>query len=240
MSTPDTLFLVPSRGRPENVKRLIDAWDATGATATLCIAYDEDDPSREEYSALIRPQMFGLWGHCGPRAKIGFILNRLCEYHLVDSGFKYVGFMGDDHIPRTMNWDKELRSGLEDLGTGVAYGDDLLMGERMPTAVLMTVDIVSTLGYMAPPPLEHLCLDLVWKDWGEGLGKLVYRDDVIIEHMHPANGKATLDALYEESNSVAQATKDSEAYYAYRDGTAEGYPSLQSDLARLRTLLVEA
>jgi hypothetical protein len=231
------LFIVPSRSRPENVERLIAAWDVTGATATLCVAYDEDDPLREQYSALIRPQSFGLWGHCGPREKIGRILNRVADYHLLD--FEYVGFMGDDHVPRTTGWDAEFAKELGVLGTGVVYGNDLLMGEKMPTAVCMTTDIVQTLGYMAPPPLEHLCLDLIWKDWGEGIGKLRYRDDVVIEHMHPANGKADLDASYAESNSPSQTFKDSEAYYAYRDGTAEGLPSLQGDLSKLRPLLVE-
>jgi hypothetical protein len=236
MSTPDMLFIVPSRGRPGNVIRLIDTWEATGAEATLCVAYDSDDYFRDEYSALIRPQAFPIWGICSEREKIGRILNRISGMFAEE--FKYIGFMGDDHVPRTADWDLQFKKELESLETGIVYGNDLLMSDKMPTAVCMTSDIIRTLGYMAPPPLEHLCLDLVWKDWGEGINKLVYRDNVIIEHLHPANGKAELDELYKENNSVEQSSRDANAYYAYRDGTAEiSLPTLEEDIEKLRGLL---
>ncbi|WP_037684610.1 hypothetical protein, partial [Streptomyces griseus] len=47
----DLLVIVPSRGRPESVPRLLDAWETTGAweRASLMFAVDVDDPRIGEY-----------------------------------------------------------------------------------------------------------------------------------------------------------------------------------------------
>lgn len=142
--------------------------------------------------------------------------------------------MGDDHRPRTPGWDDRFRICMS-AGPGIVYGNDLLQGEIMATAVAMTSDIVTTLGYMAPPALIHLCLDLVWMDWGRGTGRITYLGDVILEHMHPANGKADIDAGYIECNSSAVSTADATTYYDYRDNGG-----LQADLEKLRALIEEA
>jgi hypothetical protein len=138
-------------------------------------------------------------------------------------------------VPEIMQaWDARIRTCLSG-GPGIVYGNDLLQGELMPTAVAMTSDIVTTLGYMAPPTMVHLCVDLVWKDWGVGMQRITYLGDMVIEHLHPAAGKAVLDAGYEECNSSEQVTADATAYYAYRDDGA-----LSADLEKLRALVEEA
>src|SRR5690606_31036209 len=123
--------------------------------------------------------------------------------------YRFLGFMGDDHRPRpaAMPWDQRIRICLSG-GPGIVYGNDLLQGERMATAVAMTSDIVQTLGYMVPPTLVHLCADLVWMAWGRGMQRITYLDDMTIEHLHPAAGKASLDAVYEECNSSEQVSAD--------------------------------
>jgi hypothetical protein len=140
-----------------------------------------------------------------------------------------VGFMGDDHRPRTRGWNTMLCDALAPVG--IAYGNDLLQGEKMATAVVMTANIVATLGYMVPPSLEHLCADLVWCEWGRALGVLSYLDNVVIEHMHPANGKAITDVGYQMANSPAQVKRDADAYYAYMAG------DFHTDVAKLKELI---
>jgi len=213
------------------------AWRDTKATAQLMVCVDADDPELDTYKALgvsHDPKIIVSWG---ARQKICQIINSAANAHAHQ--YDHIGFMGDDHLPRTERWDAELSEEIIRMGgTGVAYGNDLLMSEKMPTAVLLSADIIRSLGYMAPPTLEHLCLDLVWKDWGEGLERISYRDDVVIEHMHPANGKSDLDDLYRENNSPEQTTRDADAYYAYRDGPVDDRkPSLEGDLDELRKLL---
>lgn len=229
----DLLVIIPTRGRPDSVPAILDCWRATGATADLLFAVDDDDPAlpgyREHMEAVNDPRVH--W-RTGPRLRLCGTLNAAALEHAPHR--RYLAFMGDDHRPRSAGWDARFRECLSG-GPGIAYGNDLLMGERMPTAVAMTSDIVQALGYFAPDCLTHLCLDLVWLDWGRGMQRITYMPDLIIEHMHPANGKAQLDQGYEECNSTEQVSADSAAYYEYRDGGG-----LDTDLAKLRALIEEA
>ncbi len=230
MKASDITFLVPTRGRPQAIADLIGAWRTTEAKARLVFAVDDDDPELSAYLRAYRvfdgQDPFKL--HVGPRLRLAGTLNELTAVHAPHR--KAIGFMGDDHRPRTKGWDVRFAECLSG-GAGVVYGNDLLMGEKMPTAVCMTSDIPTTLGYMCPPGLVHLCLDLVWLDWGQGMGRITYLPDVIIEHMHPANGKAALDAGYAEVNSSTQVQTDTEAYVRYRD---DG--DMATDINKLRML----
>lgn len=234
--TDDLLVIIPTRSRPQAIPALAQAWDETGATADLLFAIDTDDPELAGYKAEAAklksdPRFRFTYGE---RRRLVGTLN---EQAVKNAGsYRYLAFLGDDHRPRpaTIPWDARIRECLSG-GPGITYGNDLLMGERMPTAVAMTSDIVTTLGRMVPDTLVHLCADLVWKDWGEGMQRITYLPDVIIEHLHFANGKAQLDQGYEECNSPEQVTADSTAYYAYRDNGA-----LAADLAKLRTLVEES
>ena len=231
MESSDLLMVVPTRGRPESIKPIIRAWDQTEARCYLLFAVDDDDERLADYEAVLAAvQRPGVVGYTvGPRRRLAGTLNEVVR--LFSPGFKAVGFMGDDHRPRTPGWDSRFAVCLSG-GVGVVYGNDLLVGAKFPTAVMMTSDIPRTLGYMCPPGLVHLCLDLVWKDWGEGIGRITYLDDVVIEHLHPANGKAKMDAGYEEANSSERVATDSRAYLDYKENGA-----LADDLVKLKGLL---
>ncbi|MFD9949707.1 hypothetical protein ACFWYW_55525 [Nonomuraea sp. NPDC059023] len=225
----DLLVIVPSRGRPHNIAELHVAWtETTHRHAQLLVAVDDDDPTLPEYQRVCA--LTGIELTVGPRLRLTGTLNKVAverapQHHAL-------AFMGDDHRPRTIGWDAILLNELDPLGTGIAYGNDLLQGEKMATAVAMTSDIVLALGYMAPPSMVHLCLDLVWLDWGRAIDRLVYLPDTVIEHMHPDVGKAVRDAGYDEANSPAQTAADHAAYEAYRHG-----PAFQADVEKLKALL---
>jgi hypothetical protein len=229
----DLLVIIPTRGRPQAVPEIVQAWDDTGATADLLFAVDTDDPEIAGYKQLAADLK------ADGRVRFTFgKRRRLCGTLNVQAvkaakTYRYLAFLGDDHRPRpaAMPWDARIRECLSG-GPGIVYGNDLLMGEQMPTAVAMTADIVETLGYFAPDCLVHLCLDLVWLEWGRAMGRITYLPDMIIEHLHPAAGKADLDAGYEEVNSEQQVSADSAAYYDYRDNGG-----LEADLAKLRKLV---
>lgn len=230
----DLLAIIPTRGRSHAIPEIMQAWGDTGATADVLFCVDKDDPKLPEYKqqakAFADDSRFRMvvWA----RKRLCGTLNQAAVKN-ADS-YRFLAFMGDDHRPRAADrpWDERFRECLSGGGPGLVYGNDLLQGENMPTAVAMTSDIVATLGYFAPPQLVHLCLDLCWLDWGRGLDRITYLPDVVIEHMHPAAGKAELDAGYEEVNSSEQVTADSEAYHDYRDNGG-----LQADLDKLRALL---
>lgn len=226
--TADLLMICPTRGRPRNAIALWEAWQATSTgAADLCFAVDDDDPELESYRTAVK-DMTDVWLLTGPRLRMVGTLNMAAD--IARHRYRYLGFLGDDHRPRTVGFDARFVECLS-AGTGIVYGNDLLQHEAMPTAVAMTSNIVTALGYIAPPSMLHLCVDLVWKDWGEAIGRLTYLDDVILEHLHPANGKAAMDAGYEDANSSDRVRDDSAAYYEYLGG------QFHEDVTKLKALL---
>jgi hypothetical protein len=221
----DLLMLVPSRGRPASIVRLRDAWDATvTGDSRLVILVDDDDPTLAEYEAIERIEL-----RVGPRLRIGGTLNAVAPI-LATETFA-IGFMGDDHVPRTQGWDVAFVNALHRLGTGVVYGNDLFQGPNLPTAVAMTANIVTTLGYFVMPGGVHLFLDNFWMAIGQGIGRMTYLDDVILEHLHPQLGKGDWDDTYVEANADATWSADEATYNAYVAN------DLLRDLEKLRELL---
>ena len=213
----ELLTLVPSRGRPENAARLVAsmATTCTSPDSNYVIICDDDDPTLDGYYDVVPPKCLAV----GKRLRLGPTLNRFAMEAIDPSwwsgGLPHLGFMGDDHLPITHGWDTTVTKALDELGTGIVYGDDGLQGENLPTAAFITGDIVNALGYMVPPGLVHLYIDNAWLDWGRRAECLRYLPKVRIEHLHPAAGKAGWDERYAEVNSGAQDSADHQAYDHY-------------------------
>jgi hypothetical protein len=210
--------IVPTKGRPGNAARLLHAVNETAGDELerLIFAVDVGEPLTEEYRAIIPENgEDGDWNwarvervHAVPQ-RMGPVLNALAVEYAADSD--YLGFLGDDHLPQTQDWDGQLVAALNGR-PGVAYGNDLGQGEKLPTACVISADIIRALGFMAPPGQDHLYLDDFWKFLGEATGNLVYVPDVVIEHLHPTLGKGEWDDGYAQNNDVSQYERDRLAY----------------------------
>jgi hypothetical protein len=227
--TPELVVVVPTRARPHAARELVETFDATCTANThLLFVVDSDDPNREEYGAVPgrrtvlespAPSNMGLALACG----VSYVLS-------LTSGPFAIGFMGDDHRPRTKGFDRFYIDALRELGTGIVYGDDLLQGERIPTQVAMTTDIVRALGHMAPPTLIHMYFDDYWKELGTRAGCIRYLPDVVVEHMHPLAGKAEWDPGYERVNAKQMFETDHAAYMRWK------FMELPAEVAKVRAL----
>lgn len=218
-------ILVPSRGRPGNLRRLIDAISAT-ATGEVRIytRVDDDDPTRDEYLALA-----GVHITIGPRIYYGPSLNQLAPIADRD-GCDHLAMFGDDVVPETHGWDRLLIDAL-DGRLGVAYGSDGLEHKHapdLPTHYVTQTEVSRRLGWFAPPTMRHLFLDNVARDLGKGLGNFVYVPEAKIRHLHPWAGLAERDQTYREGGSNKRVRQADEL--AYRRWARHQLPR---DLARL-------
>lgn len=203
----DLLVVVPTRGRPQNAQRLAQRVSESTRAAVVFLV-DNDDSKMTEYLALAEGWLAMAWP-CyvieSPRGNPGIVspLNWFVQDEdLMDLfGPLYLSFMGDDHLPQSAGWDLEVIKSLDFMETGMCYGNDLFQGERLATAIFMTLDIVDCLGWMAPPELNHLFVDDAWMFLGNGIGRLEYLPEVIIEHCHPLAGKSSWDETYQECNN---------------------------------------
>lgn len=217
----DLVVIVPSRERPESARTVAAAFEAScTANSRLVFAVDDNDPTRNEYPLGLTVAY--------PSRNMGEALH-LAATDAAAEAFA-VAFMGDDHLPRTVGWDEAYLHALRELGTGLVYGNDLLQGRGLPTQVAMTSDIIRTLGYMAPTTLVHLFFDNFWLSLGNEAGCIRYLPNVIVEHRHPAAGKAAIDAGYERVNSVAMQERDEAAWLDYLSSDFVG------DVAKVRAL----
>lgn len=219
---------VPSRGRPYSVVRLRDAFNETAGdpeSISLIAVVDEDDPTIEGY------YLSGVTVLEAPAGGTGIV--RPLNYAFSVAPHRSItAFLGDDHIPRTPGWDLDVYGALSALKTGFCYGNDLLMGEKIPTAVFMTTDIPKALGHVALPALGHLFVDDYWLALGQGIGRIRYLPDTVIEHLHFLNGKSEMDETYKECNDQRLASADRIAFQNWKNSD-----SYREELDKLRGLL---
>lgn len=215
--TAPLAVIVPTRGRPDNAARLAAAFRDTDAlNAVPVFVADADDPELPAYRRLldigVLPRL--MISDMGGGRGLCFPLNwAACKYAEL---YEAVGFMGDDHLPRTIGWDGRVLDALDSLEPRVVYGNDLLQGPNLPTAVFMQSRMIRAMGCMAPNIFRHLYIDNFWKALGETLDGLVYLPDVIIEHLHPAAGKAPMDERYRAVNAAPVDTADRKAWLMYQ------------------------
>lgn len=224
MGDPDVIrdlgVLVPSRGRPFNITRLWDAMGATcGASTTLLVGLDADDPTRDMYPA-------------GP----GYVIQDGLRYVtawvnsmalLTLGAFRFVGTIGDDNIPETPGWDKRVCQALE--RQPFAFANDMYPREpgSLSCHVFMRAEVIETLGYFGPPEISHMYVDVAWMAWCLACGH-EYLGDVIIRHAHYTTG-APHDDTY--ARSWARTSADLDAWHAY--SRRDGKGGLNDDIAKL-------
>jgi hypothetical protein len=229
MTHTDLLMIVPSRGRPQSVALLAQAWTDTGKPRrSCCCASTTDDHTMPQYVDAC--EQHGVEILIGPTAasRADAERGRHPLLRLLDA----LGFMRRRPPPaHLLAGTERMLAELDRLGHGIVYGNDLIHGPNLPTAVVMSASIVQTVGYMCPPGLVHLMLDNFWKAAGEGAGCLSYLPDVIIEHMHPLVGKAPDDPGYQEVNADSMYAADGATYQRYVDSGG-----LAADVEKIRSL----
>lgn len=204
-------LIVPSRGRPDNIKRLYAGIINTDADVHLYVGVDRDDEEFDNYRKLENNTDICLV--VSPeRKRFGPTLNSIAR--MFSEEYSYLSWCGDDHLPITKGWDNRYREEL-DKGAGIVYGNDLVMGKSIATQLAFTPDIVNALGYAVPHDFIHLYIDNYFMTLGDKIGGSVYLEDVIFQHLHPIAGKAVEDKTYKEANSAENWSNDKAAFERY-------------------------
>jgi len=234
----DLSVIVPTYDRPHSALVLAQNFrdTCTGDTRLVFVTQSED-PACEIYNQLLYPYrntvvLRAPLGYGGT----GFVAptNWGAEFLLNDKDNPpfALGFMGDDHAPRTKGWDTEYVRALRNLGSGYVYGNDLIQGEAVSTQIAITSDIVRGFGYFANPTFRHLYADNVWRDLGLAAECITYLHHVVVQHMHYSYGKSPDDATYAIGNSKTNWTEDPKRYKVWRRG-----PEFKADLQTLKGIL---
>lgn len=231
--------IVPSRGRPHTVAQLAEAFADTCTERTwLLVAVDQDDPHHDAYRDAVEECIVGGFRvqlDIQPSGTMVTALNHAART-LLDAPHAVVpdaiGFMGDDHRPRTKGWDRAYLDALTSL-PGIVYGNDRIQGARLPTQCAISTSVVHALGHMAPEALTHLYVDNYWLALGRAAGCISYLPQVTVEHLHPVAGAAEWDEGYRRVNAPAMYARDRTAYEQYVN------EHLADEVMKLTTLRME-
>lgn len=221
------LVLVPTRGRPERAFALITSLKDTSTVSDILLVLDHDDEKLGEYRSIPVPHII-----YEPREYLVGKLNR-AALQFADK-YETITFLADDQLLKTDKWDKKLKAHIDKKGYGIAYGDDTIQGERVPTSAMISTNIIKNLGWMALPTSKHLYIDNTWKIIGQALEALYYDPEVVWEHHHFLNQKAEVDESYKFSNSEERYKEDGEAFKVWLETKAT------EQLTKLRQELVTA
>jgi hypothetical protein len=220
------MIFFPSRGRPQKLLKVVEAFKETKATLPVLLILDEDDAHNY---AGVREQL---------PSNFGVMINRnIMDFKAaVDAGYEaypnepwYAGG-SDDFYPLTEGWDVKLRDAC--LPHFMSWGDDGCHGGNLASAPFFGGDLIRRLGWLMPPFLKRGYADFLWMAYGRELGICKYMPEVKFDHRHwqiqGADGKrkGKFDATYAIQPSVVNDRLACDAYIAS--------PQFKADCVRLR------
>ncbi len=195
------MLILPTMGRPHNLKRFVDTYLATEATIPIYIIFDAADA--HNYVNVDVPKHFKRTS-VPAGTRLGDIY-RIIFHNFPNEAF--YGVVADDLVPETPHWDVKLRDAC--LPNKIAWGFDGIQNERLPTHPFIGGELLRKLGWWAVPGVQHWFIDNVWKILADELKVGVYLPEVRMMHHHVMNQKAPLDHTYANQPDT---NKDQAAY----------------------------
>ena len=203
------LVICPTRERIEKVKEYLQSFEEKTSDETgVLFVIDKDDPTCNQYQSIFEDK----W------PSIIIEKRRTCiQIYNYVANILYPNFeaympSNDDFVFLTNLWDIKLLTKMrEHGGWAIVFGDDRIQGENMPTTPVISGNIVRALGYLQLPSLTHLFADNAVKVLGQGLGRIYYESQVVIQHKHFADKKTQHDIISLRTNSPQMYETDQKA-----------------------------
>lgn len=201
--TPDPakgVWLLPSRRRPHNLHRIFASMVAAHiSTPGLVLIQKSDfDDLREQYESITLPPGWDIF--CTEGESQGDKLRETESfYHAAD----WIGLIGDDQVIKTEHWDLKLLEQCAGWNV-VSCADNWIsnaptkhwgMG-RFAGSPIFGGELFRTLGWIFLPGSHQIFLDDIYEELGFLTGCWTRRLDVVVDHLHYANGLAQKDETY--------------------------------------------
>lgn len=227
----DVLWLVPSRRRPQSLRRLAEALHTSEtASAGLVIVDDADWNDNNPYYRALENAFPDGWGfHVTRGESMGDKLRETWDLYKDRGG---IGLFGDDNVPVTKRWDALMAECLD--GSNVLSSDDDWRAchdiylSKMAGATLWSGGLVREVGYLFPPGLHHF-IDDAWEAIGRAVGCWQVRMDVLVTHDHVFKTGA------EQDETTRKAYARSEQEHQVLDAWKQGdFRRAVADVMRMR------
>lgn len=198
------MILFPSRGRPQQLMKVVETYQITGVTSKVLLILDEDDAHRYDDVKGQLPDNFSV-----------LINKNVLDFKAaVEAGYAaypdepWYGGGSDDLFPLTYGWDVKLAEAA--VPHNLSWGDDGCHGENLASAPFFGASLIKSFGWIMPPFLKRGYADFLWMGYARELGICRYLSDVKFDHRHwqvldkqTGKRKANFDETYASQPSVA-------------------------------------
>lgn len=197
-------ILCPTRGRPENCRRLVNSVRSSCTIMPQLVLYvDDDDEAAGEYEELLRLSKIKtndgkdepLILLRGPRITLSNCWNRCAE---AATG-EILMHAGDDIVFKTKGWDDMVRRAFAAFPDRLVFvhGEDGVWGNKFGTHGFLHRAWMDAVGYFCPPYFSSDYNDTWFNDVFNALNRRIFLP-FETEHMHPLAGKAEWDKTHKE------------------------------------------
>jgi hypothetical protein len=189
--------LVPTRGRPHNMRRMVDSGRATSTGRPEYVFYiDNDDQASVDMADALYLEGGDVRRIIGDRILLSSMWNE-CQRVARHDVYQH---SCDETIYRTAGWDTAVLNAFEQWPDkiGLVYGRDGIHDQNLATHGFITREWVDAVGYFVPPYFSSDYNDLWLHEVAQSIGRLQFLPDVFTEHMHPAVGKGPLDQTHQD------------------------------------------
>lgn len=190
-------ILCPTRGRPDNMRRLVESAEATAVGIPQFVFYvDDDDLASVGQLGNLRDEGYDVDALVGERIVLSEMWNRCARRAKYD----IMMHCGDDIIFRSDAWDKHVHAAFNDYDDKLilVHGRDGYQDRNLATHSFLHRTWVDVLGYFVPPYFSSDYNDTWLTEVADAVGRRVYLEHVYTEHMHPVVGKGPLDLTHQE------------------------------------------
>ena len=225
--------ICPTRNRITNLIRFMSSMDATVShrdKLEYMFYVDSDDTMTQTFLSAKKEQDNRVVMVVGERIIFSQMFNEIALRSTGDVLF----MTGDDIIMQTRDWDllvEQEFSKVKDKLLVVSTRDGI-QNEKIATHSFIGRPWVDTLGYLTLGIFPGDYVDNWLTDVARGVNRLVYRDDIFVEHLHPNIGKGPLDSTYQEKFMQTARHNTANRYY-----TEEIQSLIREDIKKLNNYI---
>jgi hypothetical protein len=208
------ICLIPSYNRPKRLSRFFESYFDTNSEIGGLVLVDACDPACIEYFNLKTPSAWSIY-LTGGRS-----MGDKCReaWRAATLPHDAVILLNDDHVLRTLEWDKRLMDQLN--GRNFISTSDGWRTNGKSTlpagATAWSGPLLKAVGYIFPKGLNHMFIDNVWRDLGLATNCWQVDESIVVEHEHATRDQKFMDATHRQSESYHAA--DSARYMQWRNG----------------------
>lgn len=197
-------ILVPTFNRPQSIENFSKSLnDTVKNPENIEIAFGVHDDDKMSINKIkeIAPALkidiraVSIKRHKDGQTHLSYLWNQIYD----QAKYPILGYFGDDVLFKTPGWDEEVRSEFKkDPYVMVACNDVHVQRGKYATLYFTHRFVHERIGFYLHPEFRRWYADTFWDNVYKRAGKMIYREDIVTEHLHPDKFPERTDEVYKK------------------------------------------